>query len=55
LILINLLLVTAQLFRVLAKKAEIAAVGKTIASYLPFYCLWTIAVTFLFPFLFGFK
>jgi hypothetical protein len=55
LILINLLLVTAQLFRVLAKKAETAAVGKTIASYLPFYCLWTIAVTFLFPFLFGFK
>jgi len=55
LILINLLLVTAQLFRVLSKKADISGVGKVIASYLPVYCLWAMIVTFLFPFIFGFK
>lgn len=55
LILINLLLVTAQLFKVLLKKATITGVGKTIALYLPIYCLWTIIVTFIFPLIFGFK
>jgi hypothetical protein len=55
LILINLLLVSAQLFRVLSKKAAISGVGKTIASYLPVYVAWTIVVTFLFPLLFWFK
>jgi uncharacterized membrane protein YozB (DUF420 family) len=55
LILINLLLVTAQLFRVLSKKADITEIGKAITFYLPIYFLWTVIVTFLFPFLFGFK
>lgn len=55
LILINLLLVAAQLYRVTSKKADINEVGKTIATYLPIYCLWTVVVTFLFPLLFGFK
>jgi hypothetical protein len=55
LILINLLLVTVQLFSVLSKKANITGVGKAIAYYLPIYFLWTIIVTFLFPFIFGFK
>jgi hypothetical protein len=55
LILINLLLVTAQLYRVLRKKTNLAAVGNVIAYYLPIYCLWTVIVTFLFPFIFGFK
>ncbi len=55
LILINLLLVTAQLFRVLSKKADISGVGKVISFYLPIYFLWTIIVTFLFPLIFGFK
>lgn len=55
LILINLLLVTAQLFRVVSKKADISGVGKAISFYLPIYCLWTIIVTFIFPLLFGFK
>jgi hypothetical protein len=55
LILINLLLVTAQLFRVLSKKADLSRVGKAITFYLPIYCLWATIVTFLFPFLFGFK
>jgi len=55
LIIINLLLVTIQLFRVLLKKANIAGVGKVIAFYLPIYFLWTIIVTFIFPLIFGFK
>jgi hypothetical protein len=55
LILINLLGVTTKLFKVLAKKAEIDEVGKTIASYLPIYFIWTIIVTFVFPLIFGFK
>ncbi len=55
LMLVNLLLVTVQLFRVLSKKTDITSVGKTIASYLPLYSLWAIIVTFIFPWVFGFK
>jgi hypothetical protein len=55
LILINLLLVSVQLFRVLSKRADITGVGRAIAFYLPVYILWTIMVTFIFPLLFGFK
>lgn len=55
LILINLLLVSVQLFGVIAKKSDISGVGKVMARYLPVYLVWTIIVTFLFPFVFGFK
>jgi hypothetical protein len=55
LILINLLLVTMQLFKSVLKKADIGEVGRTIGVYLPIYCIWVAAVTFLFPFLFAFK
>ncbi|MBB2145151.1 hypothetical protein GM921_06635 [Pedobacter sp. LMG 31464] len=55
LILINLLLVTVQLFKTTQRKVNISAVGKTIAYYLPIYLIWAIIVTFVFPFLFGFK
>jgi hypothetical protein len=55
LILINLLLVTAQLFKVISKKDNIAGVGRVISFYLPIYCVWAIFVTFLFPLIFGFK
>lgn len=55
LILINLLLVTAKLFKVVTKKTDLSEVGKTISTYLPVYVIWTIVVTFLFPFIFGFK
>ncbi|HEY1112592.1 MAG TPA: hypothetical protein VGE66_03495 [Chitinophagaceae bacterium] len=55
LILLNLLGVTAQLFRVLFRKAPVDGVGKVIAFFLPIYFAWTIVVTFLFPFLFGFR
>jgi hypothetical protein len=55
LILINLLIVTLQLIKVLKQQAKTSSVGNVIAKYLPIYVLWTIIVTFLFPFLFGFK
>jgi hypothetical protein len=55
LILINLLLVTRQLYKVLRNKAHTIEVGHVIAWYLPVYALWTIIVTFLFPLIFGFK
>jgi hypothetical protein len=55
LIFINLLLVTAQLFKVVTKKSDITGVGKVISFYLPVYCAWTIIVTFIFPLIFGFK
>jgi hypothetical protein len=55
LILINLLLVTVQLFKVILKKTDIAGVGKIISLYLPIYVIWTVIVTFIFPLLFGFK
>jgi hypothetical protein len=55
LILINLVLVTVQLYRVVSKKEDISGVGKAIASYLPVYCVWVTIVTFLFPLLFGFR
>ena len=55
LILINLLLVTVQLFKVISKKKEISVVGKAIAFYLPVYVVWTVIVTFIFPLLFAFK
>lgn len=55
LILINLLLVSVQLFRILSNKTNLSGVGKAIAGYLPVYFAWTIIVTFLFPLLFGFR
>lgn len=55
LILINLLLVSAQLFAVISRKAELGGVGKVMARYLPVYLVWTIIVTVLFPLVFGFK
>jgi len=55
LILVNLLMVTIQLFKVISKKADITGVGKAIAVYLPVYWIWVTIVAFSFPFLFGFK
>ncbi|MCH5600208.1 hypothetical protein [Niabella ginsengisoli] len=55
LVLINLLLVTAQLFKILFRKESLLHVGKSISWYLPVYFIWAIVVTFVFPFLFGFK
>ena len=55
LVLLNLILVAFQLYRVAAKKTSISGVGQVIGFFLPVYALWTVIVTFLFPFIFGFK
>ncbi|WP_342648516.1 hypothetical protein [Mucilaginibacter sp. CSA2-8R] len=55
LILINLILVSVQLTRTLLRKTETDIVSKSIALYLPVYFAWSIIVTFVFPFWFGFK
>lgn len=55
LILVNLLLVTVQLFRVLTRRQEIDAVGSSIVSYLPAYFVWAAIVTFLFPLIFSYR
>jgi hypothetical protein len=55
LILVNLLLVTARLLKVLTKKEDISVVAKVITFFLPVYFIWVTLVTFVFPFLFGFK
>jgi len=55
LILVNLLLVSRQLFGVISKKADISGVGRVMARYLPVYIGWAVIVTFLFPWIFGFR
>ncbi|PKO99430.1 MAG: hypothetical protein CVU13_04965 [Bacteroidetes bacterium HGW-Bacteroidetes-8] len=52
LILINLIIVTIQLYKVISHKSEINTVGETISRYLPIYVIWTAIVTFLFPLIF---
>lgn len=55
LMLVNLVLVTMQLFKIVSRKRDTTGVGKVIATYLPVYCLWAIIVTFIFPLIFSFK
>ena len=55
LILVNLLIVSTQLFRVASKRTTIATLEKSISWYLPVYCVWAFIVTFLFPFFFGYQ
>ncbi|MCE5206613.1 MAG: hypothetical protein LLF80_10995 [Porphyromonadaceae bacterium] len=55
LILVHLLLITIDLFKVVWKGKEMKIVEQTIAKYLPFYAAWTLFVTFFFPAIFGWK
>jgi hypothetical protein len=55
LILINLFLVLVKLFKVFSKKSDLVSVGRSISFYLPIYFIWAVIVTFVFPYLFGFK
>jgi hypothetical protein len=55
LILINLLLVTAQLYKVVSNRGDISGVGKAMSFYLPVYVAWAMIVTFIFPLIFGFR
>lgn len=55
LILINLLMVTWQIFKAASGNNELNKVGRIIAMYLPVYFAWAAFVTFLFPLIFGIK
>lgn len=55
LILINLIIVTINLFKTLRNNEQIENVEKSIATFLPIYSVWTVIVVFLFPILFSFK
>ena len=51
----NLILIMLDLYKVVFKGGEIKSVELTIAKYLLIYMVWTIFVTFGFPFIFGLK
>lgn len=55
LMLLNLLFITIRLFKSLNRKTDIAAVGRTIALFLPVYFAWVVFVVFAFPLIFGFE
>jgi hypothetical protein len=55
LILLNLVGVSYQIFRVLKFNLEITSVEKTIAFFLPVYSTWASVVAFILPFLFHLK
>ena len=55
LMLIHLLIIGIKLFSVLTRKSDLSLVGKAMVLFLPVYAVWSAIVTFLFPFIFGFK
>jgi hypothetical protein len=55
LILVNLLLVSFNLFKVVKGSVEVEKVESSIALFLPLYFVWTAFVTFGFPILFHYK
>ncbi len=55
LMLINLFWIAFQLFKTVFKKSAISNVENAIASFIPFYILWVIIVSFIFPFIFNFR
>lgn len=55
LIFLNLIWVAKQLFLMLKGKADVEQVEQVIARFLPLYAIWTAIVTFVLPFVFGFK
>jgi hypothetical protein len=55
LILVNLTMVSFNLFFTVFKSKSSLKVVNSIAVFLPIYSLWTIIVVFVFPFIFNFK
>lgn len=55
LILVNLLIVTYQLFSLLQKKNDLNLVTRSIAGYVPAYGCWAFVVVFILPVIFGFR
>ena len=55
LIMMHILLVFKRLFDTARKKSNIQEVENGIAAFLPYYIIWAVFVTLLFPVIFGFK
>lgn len=55
LILTNLIIVAIRIFKATIQKDDLLEVENVIARFLPIYGIWAIVVTFLFPFIFGFR
>jgi len=55
LMLTNLSWISFQLFRTVFNTTDISSVENAIAFFIPLYILWTIIVSFIFPFLFNFR
>lgn len=55
LILINLFMVSRQLYKAATNPAQLTEVENTIARFLPVYSLWTLIVIFIFPLIFGYR
>ena len=55
LVLINLILIMAGLFRINFRKEEFKIVEISVSKFLPIYLLWIITVIFGFPLIFGMK
>lgn len=55
LILTNLILVTIQIFKATTRKTDLLEVENVISCFLPYYGIWTIVVTFIFPVVFRFR
>jgi hypothetical protein len=55
LVLINLVLIMADLFRVNFKKKEFNLVEMTLAKFMPVYLVWILIVVFGFPLIFGMR
>jgi hypothetical protein len=55
LILLNLILIMVDLYKINFKQEEITKVGLTISKYLPVYLIWILIVIFGFPLLFGMR
>jgi len=55
LILVNLVLIMIDLFRINFKKKEFVTVEMSVAKFIPIYLGWILIVIFLFPLIFGMK
>lgn len=55
LIFVHLILVTRELYRMVAGKSTGEEIGRAITLFMPVYAVWTALVTFFFPLLFGYK
>jgi hypothetical protein len=53
LVLLNLILIMTDLFRINFKRKEFRIVEMTVAKFLPVYLIWIIIVVFTFPVIFG--